>query len=301
MDNEEQLDLHAPLGAYLQIAENFYREDKLDAAMQVVSDAFGTVGWPPGLWTAFYYELISEKDARDSATLHQIDEQLSIELDRNAPEEAYNELRVNALEARKKVEELLGVELKKPVVITVFLPDAPLDFIVGSHGYFTPKFTINKICIPQSNISSLHTLIHEFTHAASHELAGREVPSWLEEGLATYVCGDLSNRHVRFVISTVAKNGKLLSISHIENALNSSDLRKDNPGIVEDAYYLAGSLVSYWAERFGFESVCETLVKIGDGQDIEKAFHSVTGTSLRDLERDWRDSLEINQTDRHPI
>ena len=179
-------------------------------------------------------------------------------------------------------------------MITVFLPDAPVGFISGSYGYVSHKADLDKICAPQSclrtpgDLESM--LVHEFTHVAAHLLAGDKIPAWLNEGLATYTCGDLS-RHRQAITTQAAQYPDLLSVSHLESALSSADMRKDDPFRVIVAYDLAGSLVEHWVDRYGFESVREALVQIGRGRSADRAIHAAAKTSLRTIERDWRQLL----------
>jgi len=295
MADEVDYPLNAPLGAYLELAERYYREDRLDLAMRVVTDAFEARGWAPGLWTAFYNELRCEAEARDASLLRRVDEKLSIELDRRALPALYRGLRSAAVGARETVAGLLRVEFAGPVMITVFVPDAPVDFIVGSYGYVSHKIGLDKICVPWHTIEApaeaRDTLVHEFTHVATHELAGDAVPRWLNEGLATFVSRDLSLRHARFVVEAEAKRGRMLSAGHLEAALNSADMRKDDPASVQAAYYLAASLVGWWEQQRGLESVRDALVRIGQGVDPGSAVRQAAGMSISRMEREWRQSL----------
>ena len=283
--------MDAPLRAYLEIAENYYHQDRLDLAMQVVLDAFESEGWPPGLWTEFYNALTCEKDARDASASEKLDDMLIIELDRNAPPAVRESLKSTAIKSRKTVSEMLHVEFARPVIITVFLSHAPVGFISGSYGYVSHKADLDKICAPHSCLRTPgdleNMLVHEFTHVAAHLLAGDKIPAWLNEGLATYTCGDLS-RHSQAITIQAAQYPDLLDASHLEHALSSADMRKDDPLKVTAAYDLAGSLVEHWVDRYGFESVREALVQIGRGRSADRAIHTAAKTSLRDIERNWR-------------
>ena len=290
----------APLEAYLRIAEEFHREDRLDLAMRVVDDAFKAKGWVPGLWTAFYNELRCEKDARDAALLRRVDDRLTIELQRDAPPSLFQKLRWRALSARQEVERVLSIGLSRPVMITVFLPDAPVGFIVGSYGYVSRKTELDKICLPYRAVVSpgelRDALEHEFTHVAVGQLGGKDVPHWLDEGLATYASGELSGPRAQPVIEKAAREKKMLRLSWIERTLNSADARKDAPADVTAAYYLAAGFVSFWVERHGIESVRGALAAMGEGASVEAAVRRSAGVSLSRLEGEWR--LKLAQPSR---
>ena len=287
--------MDAPLTAYLQIAEDYYRQDRLDMAMQVVWDVFESEGWPEGLWTEFYNELTCEKEARDASNPESVADKLTIELHRDVTSPVREMAKSVALESREKVAGPLVVEFDRPVIVTVFLPNAAVDFISGSHGYVAHKNTLDKICVPHSSLSSRQglasTLVHEFTHAAVYELGGTRVPAWLNEGLATYVCGDLAALPARRIDLIASRYPDLARTPRLDASLSSADMRKDAADRVDAAYYLAANLVEYWIDRQGLESVREALVQIRRGRSAARAVGRSTGISLRALERDWRSRL----------
>ena len=122
-------------------------------------------------------------------------------------------------------------------------------------------------------------------------MGGRDVPRWLNEGLATYACGELDTRQARFMVETAARTGRLLDLGVLEGLLGSSDARKDDPIGVEAAYFLAGSLMQHWIEKHGLDTVRATLLLMRDGSSIDGAVHKAVQTSLRDLVDQWRESL----------
>lgn len=281
---------------YLELAEEYYARDDLDTAMRVVQDAFASHGWPPGEWTEFYNALQCEKDARDASAVHRIDDRLSIELDRSAPESLRGSIASAALRAREHVGEVLEVEMERPALITVFLPDAPLDFLSGPHGYVERKRRVDKICLPRRDVESpdeaYSALVHEFVHAATGALAGDAVPAWMDEGLAEHIEDRADDRRSRFVMTSALRSGRLMSVDALESALVTLDTRVDSPAVVEAAYLLARSLIQRWVERFGLPSVHRALVLIGGGQSPQAAVRAATGQSLTALEREWRGHLK---------
>lgn len=283
----------APLQAYLALAEKYYTEDRLDLAMRVVQDAFAHEGWQPGLWTAFFNELQCEYDARMASDIRQVDEKLSIELPRTEPEYTADFLTQAAVESREKVRGVLGAEFNTPVMVTIFLPDAPAQFIVGTYGYVMHKTGLDKICLPnytmQSKTEIRNALTHEFAHVANHELVQRELPHWLDEGIAEYVEGMPPESVIR---SAAAQYPKLLSLSRAEGAFDNPDLRKDEPGKVIAAYKLSASFIDWWIKQFGLPTLHQALNNIKEGQRVDRAIGHATGHSLRSMERDWRRWLQ---------
>lgn len=294
-DTDEPPYAGGSLEAYLELAQEYYARDDLDRAVRVVEDAFESRGWPPGEWTEFYNALQCEKDARDASSVYPVDELLSIELDRTAPRGLRESIASAALEARERVAGVLEVEFARPALITVFLPDAPLEFISGPHGYVERKRDVDKICLPRQDVESpreaYSALVHEFAHAAAGALAGEDLPAWMDEGLAEHIEDRADDRQSRFIMNSAARSGRLLSVDALESTLGSRDLRVDSPATVEAAYLLARSLIGLWVERFGLKSVRRALELIGEGQSPQSAVRAAAGVSLAELERAWRDRL----------
>ena len=292
---EPDLPGEAPLQAYLRLVERCYNEDRLDAAMKVAEDAFERVGWQPGGWTALFNELVCEKDARDASTPVQVGGNLTLEIPRTAPPEISANVRIAAEQAKRTIGEALGVEWVRPVTITVFLPDAAVDFIFGSYGYVSHKTTLDKICLPHDTVvtkrEAIDALSHEFAHVATYELAHATPPEWLDEGIATYLSRELSFRQSRFVISTAARTGRMISLRRIEGVLTNPDDRKDNPEMVSAAYLLSGSFIDFWVTRHGLHTVRDTLLRLREDDNIDRAVRHATGESLGDIERGWREGL----------
>lgn len=290
---EEGLD--APLEAYMQIAYNFYIEDNLEGAMQVVLDAFERKGWAAGAWDEFYNRLTCESDARAASIQHKADDRLTIELPRNTSQAQIGQISRLALEARNKVAGILEVQFDRPAMITVFLPNAPIEFISGSHGYVEHKVDLDKICVPyealESDEDTMDTLVHEFTHCAVFELAGNNIVHWMNEGIATYLCGDLESRQARFVVRASARNEEHLSTTYLQTTLTDMNLRKDDPLKVQSAYFLAASFVAVWVERVGMKKLREALVRMGKGQNPDKAFWWTTAMTIKEMEACWREQF----------
>lgn len=284
-----------PLQAYLELAERYYHDDRLDLAMKVVRDAFERSGWRPGTWTAFYNEIVCESDARAASDPQRLDERLTIETPRTAPPEVAAITRRVAVESREAIAGALGVDWNRPVTVTIFLPDAAVDFIVGSYGYVSHKTGIDKICLPYHTVESRReasdALLHEFAHVATFELAQGEPPEWLDEGIATHFSHELSSRQARFVISTAARTGRMLSLRRIDAILNDSDERKDRPEMVDAAYFLSGSFVEFWVSRHGMGTVRAALLGLRNTDHIDRAIRRATGERLSAMEREWRRRL----------
>ena len=287
--------IQAPLSAYLELAQKYYQEDRLDIAMKVVQDAFHIVGWPTGGWSQFYNNLTCENDARDSASLHRVDELLSVEIDAEAPEHVYSSLMDAAIEARRFASTQLQVELKSPVLVTIFRSDAPIQFISGRYGYVSPKTELYKICLPwlysESPNNALRVLKHEFVHVAIFELAGINAPKWLHEGLASYLEQKFDAESADLPVAREALRHGDASIAHVEDILNTPSLRTDKKSAVHTAYSVSSTFIAWWVDHYGLSSVRAVLVRLAEDEDAAHAIRKVTGVSLADMEHQWTKAL----------
>lgn len=286
----------AALGGYLDIVHTLYLEDRLDVALQAAHDAFRSTGWPEGGWTEFYNTLVCEADARAASNAIRVDATITIEVPREADDTVCENVRRAALEARARVGDLLDVEFAHPCLIAVLLPDAPLQFISSPYGYSIQKKGMNKICVPWDNVRDretlLRTLIHELSHAACSEITdGDDIPSWLAEGLALYVCGDASHQTCAELIRSDREYVRLLSTGGMELSLNSLELRKDDPTLVSAAYDFAGSLVLWWIEKTGMAEVRRTIELIGGGWSPTLAAYVGTKVWMWRMVGQWRKHL----------
>ncbi len=198
---------YASLNGFLEIVSKLYEDDELEVAVQAVNDAFKTTGWPAGTWTGFYNQLVCEYDARMASDRRELARNLVIELSRAAPPQTHRAVESAALEAFERTQQLLRMEFARTVMVTVFLPDAAIDFIHGEHGYATDKTHLDKICIPWRAIEPrercLSVLLHEFCHVAQYHLAeGRSIPNWLGEGLAMYAGGERTHNECRYMLES---------------------------------------------------------------------------------------------------
>jgi len=292
---------NAPLWAYLRIVESFYRDDELDVAMQAAQDSFKKRGWLEGSWTDFFNTLTCEKDARDASIRHRVDDNLTIELSRDASEQMYENLKEAALRARALVQDALGFEFVRPIIITIFLPDAPLPYISSRYGYVSHKTHVEKICLPwdvawSSSVSPV-ALVHEFTHIAEYQLAlGNSIPQWLSEGLSVYVSHEARTDRCKRLAESDKKYEHLFSTDRMNGVLSSRDLRKDDPALVSAAYEFAGNLVMWWVERKGIKSVREAFKRISEGQSTERAISAAMGMSIGRMEHEWRESVMAGES-----
>lgn len=133
------------------------------------------------------------------------------------------------------------------------------------------------------------TLWHEVAHVVTLQASNNRVPRWLTEGLSVYEehragWGD----RIDLEIIQALQQNKLMPVAE----LNAGFIRPRHPGQVKLAYYQAGLLCRYIAEKHGFERILTLLAAYREGEKSEAALERVLGRSLSALDKEFRAWLE---------
>jgi tetratricopeptide (TPR) repeat protein len=147
------------------------------------------------------------------------------------------------------------------------------------HAWATGLFD-GKIRLPVGRVSpQAHELerlvVHEYAHAAIHELARGRAPRWLHEGLAQVLEGATSDPILR------APAG--LTLAGVEALAGDSDPLRARAG-----YDIALWIVRDLLDRGGVDPLRELLARLGAGETMAEAMPRVYGLRLTELESQWR-------------
>jgi tetratricopeptide (TPR) repeat protein len=147
------------------------------------------------------------------------------------------------------------------------------------HAWATGLFD-GKIRLPVGRVSPpAHELerlvVHEYAHAAIHELARGRAPRWLHEGLAQVLEGATSDPILR------APAG--LTLAGVEALAGDSDPLRARAG-----YDIALWIVRDLLDRGGIDPLRELLARLGAGETMAEAMPRVYGLRLTELESQWR-------------
>lgn len=129
-------------------------------------------------------------------------------------------------------------------------------------------------------------LLHEYTHALVHDLAGGRCPTWFNEGLAEYEGARYGPRRTERLAEAVA-NHQLVPWSELDRHF-SLDLPMEQVAL---AYQESHSIVRYLAERYGFWRIRNVLKAVGQGEWLERVMEREFRTPVDRLESRWRDWL----------
>lgn len=147
------------------------------------------------------------------------------------------------------------------------------------HAWATGLFD-GKIRMPVGRVQPAgHELerlvVHEYAHAAIHDLARGRAPRWLHEGLAQVLEGATADPILR------APTG--LSLAGVEALAGDQDPLRARAG-----YDIALWIVRDLVDRGGMESLRELLTRLGAGETMAEAMPRVYGLRLTEIESQWR-------------
>jgi len=129
---------------------------------------------------------------------------------------------------------------------------------------------------------------HELTHLILAQIVGypgfREMPQWLNEGLAVYLSGQRGDEHA---IIDAARAGKLPSFENLDQALTGQ-------AKIGNSYDVAGSITGYMIEAYGADKIPPLLEALAKGVDFDTALRQAIGIDKVTLEKQWQEKLASN-------
>lgn len=133
-------------------------------------------------------------------------------------------------------------------------------------------------------------LVHELFHLIIHNYLGsRDLPRWLDEGLAIFYSGEEHWKTARALSKAIATNS-IIPLADIESVLSYHQAKADL------AYQQCYSAVSYLLSTYDIEAVRHIIVGLKKGESLQQCFLPATGSTLSDFELEWQQ--HVRQTHR---
>lgn len=195
--------------------------------------------------------------------------------------EASPELLQTLETAYARVGAQLGWRPPEPVTVVVY-EDRQFRNVARVHGWVTGLFD-GKIRLPLGGAlppaSVLDRLVvHEYAHAAIHDLSRGRAPRWLHEGLAQVLEGAIADPLLRVP-------GRL-TLTGLEALVTDPDPLRARAG-----YDIALWVVQDLVNRGGIPALRQLLERLGGGDGLAAAVARVYGVRLAELESQWRSFL----------
>jgi hypothetical protein len=193
------------------------------------------------------------------------------------------------IDARQQVIKLLGDSLDyKPSVYILDNVDDFNSLVTGKFPDWGAAAAIPErqlIVLKSPDIFNLNKglkelLVHEYIHLITAHKAGyRQVPRWLDEGLAMYISMEWSWSD-NLAMSKATVFGNLISITEIDK------VNRFNENKAQVAYATSYLAVEYLVDEYGSNAVNDILRYIFDGKSIEKALDSAIGSNVEEFQGD---------------
>lgn len=127
-----------------------------------------------------------------------------------------------------------------------------------------------------------HTLVHELVHLLVHNYLGvRDLPRWLDEGIAIFYSGE-DRWKTDVAVSKALATGSVIPLAEVDDVLKYHRVKADL------AYQESFSAVYYLLTTYDVEALREILYGLKDGVGLDKAFREATGSGFDDFEMEWR-------------
>ncbi len=161
-------------------------------------------------------------------------------------------------------------------------------------GVAYPQLGLVLLTIAPVHPNSKHDVAEVFKHELAHialndALLGRSVPRWFNEGFAVFASGESSLvRWQSLWTATLADD--LLPLARLERGFPADDVT------ASVAYAQAVDVVRFLVRRQEEERFAALVSRIREGQPFERAMEDAYGTTLANLEFEWREDVARRYT-----
>mgnify|MGYP001174961780 CR=1 FL=1 len=206
-----------------------------------------------------------------------------------------------ASQAMDRMSPVLGLESSDPMRIMTYnnyadmLPAIPFRSQATREELITEGVAFSEqrvLLVFNRDASAKGTVAHEFTHLLVAQAAGRghrQLPSWLNEGLAEY-----GNVNSGFSYETALR--RAIDADRV-NPLWYQRTFVGKPVDIIVAYGQARSVVDHMVSRHGNEKMAELMQAMNATQDIDRALERVYKLDTHTLDAEWREALGLNPLD----
>ena len=187
----------------------------------------------------------------------------------------------------------IGTYLERPIKIYIYASGEDLQGAMiysqeWTGGVAFADFGIIAISIAPSQLEwGKRALIHELTHLVVHQATFSpygQLPTWLDEGLATYSEGEL-DPDLRSSLNRAISEGALISVRSLCSPFSAySDKARLS-------YAQSYSLAEYLLDNYGQDKMLDLLTILKQGSTYDEALTEVYGFDIDGLNARWRATL----------
>jgi len=186
-----------------------------------------------------------------------------------------------------------GAHLKNPVEIYIYANTRDLQGAMvfpqeWTGGAAFTRYGIIVIGIEPRNISwGKNSMAHELTHLVIHQMTYNpysSLPTWLEEGLATYNEGVLDPTLAAYLVKAI-KDDSLISVRSLSSPFSAYSEQSYL------SYAQSYSLVEFLITIYGQGKMLELLTAFSQGSNYDEALEKVYGFDMDVLNDLWQEYI----------
>jgi hypothetical protein len=137
------------------------------------------------------------------------------------------------------------------------------------------------------------TLKHELCHLLLyHYVGGKGLPRWLNEGIAQWVTGGISELmgEDKDLLKQASISGRLIPLEDLQDTFPSASQS------LHLAYQESRSVTGYIVSKYGQEGMLRILDALRAGKGIDLAVQEALSLSPGEMENNWKDYLRTRYT-----
>ncbi len=198
-----------------------------------------------------------------------------------------------AITGLDRLANVTGVRPQAPIHLYIYANTAHMQDAIlyepswtGGVAFIENDITIIGIS-PEYLEWGKRTIVHELTHLVVGQMSfscGRNVPTWLDEGIAVYAEGGLDDYSAAAFQRAIATND-LLPVRSLSNGFSQ------HPNLADLSYSQSYSLVRYLINTYGTSRLLALFGALRDGLTVDQGLQQVYGFGVDGLEDRWRAAI----------
>ncbi|MFC1957699.1 peptidase MA family metallohydrolase [Chloroflexota bacterium] len=203
------------------------------------------------------------------------------------------EIMLAAQQALARLAEDTGAYLKKSAKIYVYSDTQDLQGAMifpqeWTGGVAFTRYGIIAIGIAPGNLAwGKRAVVHELTHLVVHQMTFNpyiNLPTWLDEGLAMYVEGELEAEY-KTLLNRAITEENLISVQSLSSSFSAYALEASL------SYAQSYSVIEFLISNYGQSKMLALLNIFSQGSSYDGALSKVYGFDMDGLDTLWRDDV----------
>jgi tetratricopeptide (TPR) repeat protein len=188
--------------------------------------------------------------------------------------------------AKKDIGRLFDFYPHETLLVKIYSPEHSAKLSAGPHwaaGLYDGKIRVRVDDVRKGGTRLKDILYHEYAHAVLYYLTRRNLPTWLNEGLAQNVePGNRITSSDKRRVRQWLQDSQYIPFEQMPRSFVSLPEEEAHRVYVESRLF-----VDYLLDKQGEIRMRDALGRLRQGRSVDEAFRSAFGQSLSELERAW--------------